>query len=189
MSFLFLNTLLKAICSLLLTFFFSSSSPTTESVTLPPVTFPPCAFHFSLPSKSRPAPHWATSDPSWPLYLLSISCPAAQLGWHAHTHTHSHTHPHRKQTCRVVICSGQGQGWPLSLGGSAESWWWETRPLAVHGCILCSFSMLLFLFAAWISLAMCLSVSVSLLFWNGVKFSVKVKPVILPAPECLFYRC
>lgn len=37
-----------------------------------------CASHYLLPSNSRPTPHWnwATADPSWPVFLLFISCPA-----------------------------------------------------------------------------------------------------------------
>lgn len=75
----------------------------------------------------------------WP--FLTLLPPLHQLPSSAAGFACTHTHPHSKQMCRGLVCSGQGQGWPLRLGGRAESWWWETRPQAVHGCIFCSLSI------------------------------------------------
>lgn len=83
----------------------------------------------------------ANNPPShhWP--FLTLLPPLHQLPSSAAGFACTHTHPHRKQMCRGVVCSGQGQGWPLRLCGRAESWWWETCPKAVHGSIFCSLSM------------------------------------------------
>lgn len=127
-SFSCLNTLLKAYYI----------SPDLSFLFLTPLLWEPIFILPCLPVLPPPVP----PIPCYPLKvdqyhtkpLLNHSDPSSSSTSAAQQlDLQAHTHPHRKQTCRGWVCSGQGQRcWPLLLGRRAESWWWETRPLAAY---------------------------------------------------------
>lgn len=142
----------------------SSSSPCSS----PSSTSSSCASHSSLPSKSRSTPHRATADPFWPFFLLSISCPAAQLVLHAHTH------PHRKQTCgggsvlragSWVTSEARWKSRKLMVGDTPSGCTWLswtqfhtlTHTVYIQYIIFCFLSMQQFVFSVCISSAMYVS--------------------------------
>lgn len=89
--------------------FLTSGNP--ASLFYPPDPPFPFASHPFLAIESRPAPQRASTDPSWPVFLLFMNCPAVVLGFLVYAH------PHTIETSGGELCFRPGHRWPRRLNG------------------------------------------------------------------------